>query len=341
MQKLKQLGIGTYLKSARRAGDDLGTEFSIIHDDLQNLYSYTYQYSDLLEKTRGIGNVQPFTNGLDGENLFIDSQILSGNFYNYSLDRPKTISEAFTEIYNSIDVSLGSSDVSTEFLTVKDKIGQNLFDNQLESSDTSLDKQVENVNLRLSQLAADCFNRGTKIGDPQNLSQYSLGTDAIQTQEFSLRDLVEKLLEKHGGIHHLGHSDLGQKMVWSSVFSNTEIVNGGDTKYAAPFADAYKDFEDSDKFYNPLPNPVKLTRLYVYIDDNTLVDNTTVTVLKNGVPTEMELHVAGGTTGSSFYQELDVTLEPNSYVQFRTEAGSVPVGSVHLANISITLQEII
>lgn len=339
MSELKKVGLGSYIKSSRRRGHDLGEEFSITYDDISGLYSYLNFYKNILEKTTNEGTVEPLVNGLDGDNLLVSSGVTSGSFYNSSAERSKTLSEALLEIYNAIDVALASSDVSTLLLDIKEKIGQNLFDSSVLSVDSSLDKQVQFLNLRVGQIAADCFNRGREIGDAQDSVIYNISEEGKQTQEYSLRDYLDKILEIHGGINDLGHSDLAQKMVWASNFKSAHVVSGGEEKYSAPFANEHKDLAEAEKFYNPMSNPIKISRLYTYISDNTLADNITITVYKNGLPTSVQLHVAGGTNGSASYDETEVTIEPNSYIQFKTKAGTVNAGSAHIANISITLQE--
>ena len=337
MQKLKQVGLKTYIKSSTNVVDP---GLYVTYDDIDNIHKYLAQFQGLLENTPSYSDIKPEVTGIDGSSIVVDSAALNGALFNSTLSRPKTISEVFIEIIKTIDISLSASDVSTEFLSVKDKIGQNLFDDQLLSEDTSLDKRVDDINLTLSQMASDCFNRGSRIGESQNTSVYTLGTEGSQTQEYSLRDLADKLLEVHGGINNLGHGELGQKMVLSSVFPPLSAsLTGGDTGYTAPGTSTYDAFIDAPRFYNPTGNTLELQRLFVYIDNNSLVDNVTVAVVKNGIPTAMGLHVAGGATGSAFYNETQIDVEPGSYIQFQVKAGNVPTGSVHIANIALTTQE--
>jgi hypothetical protein len=344
--QLQKLGLGTYLKSPSVRSDKTGADsLPVIYEDLYTLWSFLDKYQDVFFETLDVSDITATnTDGLSGTTLLVNPDTLSGALFNSSEERPNTIYESLIELYQTVDTAINSSDVSTELMLVKEAIGVNKFDNNLISADSSLDKELEEVRLSLQQVSADCFNRNSSIGDPQNQEIYTLSGEPKQTQDKSLRDLIDMLLDIHGGHNDLGHKDLGQKMTWAVNLPYSEEVSGATQKWSAPFGQSQADLAEAQKFYNPFPFKVKIKTLYVYINENTLADNTQVTLYKNASPTALEVFMAGGTTGSisSVPESItEVTLEPNSFIQFLTKAGTVASGSVRVANISIELQEII
>jgi hypothetical protein len=341
MARLAKIGLGNFIKSARRVGKTVDSEIDVVYSDLSNISNYLSAYSGFFEETYSDSTIDPNQGGINGENILISNTVSTGTFFNTTENRPKTLKEILTDINRTIDLSLGSSDVSTQLLEIKDTIGINIFDAGEESSPVSVDKRIEVLDSKLIQIAADCFNRGRTIGDELDTNIYQASGQGGQTQSNSLRDLIDKLLAAHGGLTDLGHDGIVQNIVWPLVLSSDEVISGGSERYAAPFGLGYNEFASAQKFYNPMENPVKIDKLYVYLDENSLVDNLTVTVYKNGIPTDMILHIAGGKTGSAFHIENKVTVEPNSYIQFKITAGIVGTGTVHINNISLTLQELI
>ena len=190
--QLWELASGSYLKASSRAGNDV-RDLNVLYNDIVNIHEFLREYKFLLGKTYNEGSVLPITHGLDAANLLIDSSILSGRFWNSTLSRPKTIAEAFIEIYGTIDTALANSFPITEIALVKNKVGINIFDSGETSAVDSVDARIVNLQSKLNQLAADCFSINRDIDDPLNASDYVLSTNGTQTQESSLRDLVEQL----------------------------------------------------------------------------------------------------------------------------------------------------
>jgi hypothetical protein len=148
------------------------------------------------------------------------------------------------------------------------------------------------------------------------------------------------LLTAHGGIHAVNHHHLADEMIWSSVFDSTSSIMGGREVFAAPYNNNYTEFGTAPKFYNPMTESVKLKRLFVSVSANTLVDNLTVTLYRDGLPTEMQLFSAGGSTGQVLYADSEIVIEPGSFINIKIESGEVGTGSIHIDNISIVSQRI-
>ena len=340
-EKITAPAITNQVKTLSRRSVDIPTGLLTVASDLDNIYKYLSSHKGAFESTYTDGlTVSPFSKGLSGSTLLVGEGILNGALFNDSANRPKTIEEVMVGILNAIDVSLATEDASSQILSVKNKMGLNLFDEGLQSEDASLDRRIDLFNMQLAQIAADCFNRNSRIGEAQDVSVYGLNGEGNQSQEYSLRDLIDLLVGQHGGIHSLGHEDLGQKMYLPTIFDSSEgLLDGGSTVYTCPGTNKYGTFSEAAKFYNPSRNRMEIQRLFINIDQNTLVDNTTVTVYVDGNPTDMQLHVAGGALGSSFYDEEVILVNPGSFVQFRVTPGEVSTGLLHVSNIVITTQE--
>jgi hypothetical protein len=339
MSTLKTMGLGNFLKSARRSGKQIPEGLDVANSDISSLYSFVSSFAGMFENTYADNTVDPIHNGINAENILVSNDISSGSFYNSTEERPKTVGEILADLRSGIDVSLGSSSVGNELVVIKSAIGSNVFDDGQSSSDVSIDNRLKVLDTKLLQIASDCFNRNRTIGDELDESIYQPIGEGGQTQAKSLRDLIESLLEIHGGLTSLDHSSIARETIWAINFG-TETIAGGQTRYSAPFGQGYQTIGTAQRFYNPMSSPLKISKLYTYIDQNTLVDNITITVYKNGTPTEMLLHVAGSRTGSAFNIENEITVEPNSYIQFRIDTGIVESGTAHINNISLILKEI-
>jgi len=142
--------------------------------------------------------INPRVNGLDGANMMVDidatSTTNSGRFWNTT--RPKTIKEAFTDLYTEISAvvdalrtefsNISSSGLST---TVQERIGMNIFDETQVSSPTSLDGLTNTSRLNILQLAKDLYDE----------SYDSLDGDGNANLTYSVRDHLAALLAIHDG----------------------------------------------------------------------------------------------------------------------------------------------
>lgn len=340
MAELKNLGLKNYMRTTSRIGGTIDAHIPVTYDDLNNIHSYLLERRGILENTPSYSVVNPQVNGVDGANIVINKTVLEGKFYNVAQSRPKTLEELLVELYGTIDTSLATSSVSSEMLRIKNVIGINKFDDSEQSSDNSLHKGLDRLELKVKQLAADCFNREKEIGAQLDDASYSISGSETQTQEASLIDKINVILEAHGGIHEVNHNHLDDEMMMSSVFDKSSIIAGGTEVFAAPYNNNYADFGQAPKFYNPMAVSIKLSRLFVVVSANTLVDNLTVTLYKDGQPTEMELFSAGGSTGQVLYADSEIVVEPGSFINIKVKAGEVGTGSIHLDNISIVSKRI-
>lgn len=147
----------------------------------------------MLQKTPQIGNINPLQNGLDGSQLLIDKIANAGPFFNKLANRPKTVSELLMEIVYAIDIKVQSKDIQVELQNVKKKIGISLFDPDMISDAESLTYRLNDVTKNLEQLTADVWNDDEKIGDQLDRSVYNLNQTGRQTQQMTMRMLLNRL----------------------------------------------------------------------------------------------------------------------------------------------------
>lgn len=143
-------------------------------------------------------SVDAFVDGIDGRTLYVDSSLTSTSsvltYWHTTKERPNTLKEAFDNLYTYISVQLGGiqADLAETSLglsdDIKERIGWNVFDNLLTSSATSLDGKSEVNRLNIIQLAKDMYGTG-----------YGLGGDGQADLTYSVSQMVDALLEAHGG----------------------------------------------------------------------------------------------------------------------------------------------
>lgn len=136
-------------------------------------------------------DINPFINGLDGTQLYLDSSALSssdeGRYYSTDLARPLTVKEVTEALYlkisdeiASIDAILSQIDTATGLTAAqKERIGDNIFDTTLTSLSGSLDYNVALLLDRVNQLAADVWNAGGDVGDSNT---YTWSGGSVQTK---------------------------------------------------------------------------------------------------------------------------------------------------------------
>ena len=195
--ELNRTGLTNFIKTARRVGNHIDPAFTVTNDDLTNLRNYLLKYNGILESTASYDDADPASSGIDGSSVVVNKSVLEGRFWNSAASRPKTLEELFVEVYKTLDVTLADSDVATEMLTIKNAVGINKFDASLGSAGNSLDGELSSAVLMIKQIAADCFNREESIGSEIDDASYSLISEGTQTQQSSLVDRINLLLDAH------------------------------------------------------------------------------------------------------------------------------------------------
>jgi hypothetical protein len=143
--------------------------------------------------------VNAFKDGLDGRTLYIDASLTNlatdKTYYNSSKARPSTVKEALDSLYTYVDTqdasiqdSLAAS-VSPLTTAQKARVGMNIFDSTKTSDLASLDGLTATEALNIIQLAKDLYDS----------SSYALGGDGSADLTYSVKAMVNALLEAHGG----------------------------------------------------------------------------------------------------------------------------------------------
>ncbi|RLA68383.1 MAG: hypothetical protein DRQ78_00735 [Epsilonproteobacteria bacterium] len=340
MESLKALTLGNYIRAMVRPSDQMFTPLTTTFQDSKNIWNYLKAYEGMLNKTPVLNNVTP-NDGLDGRSLLVDMKASTGFLFNVNEDRPKTISESIAELYKTVDISILESTVQTELASIKDVVGLSRFYDSIPSSDQSIDHDLEIMNTKLTQLAADVFNRGTTIGDEQDELLYSYNNNGLQTQARTIKDLIDDLMNIHGGIDQINHDDLKSHHVWATSVDDTQFVPGGTELYTTVFASGniYNDYATSQRFYNPFNKDVKMTLSSVVITENSLINTASAVVLVSGAPSSFDIKILPGEIGQFKNDLVEQILKPNDYIQFKIATGSSPTGQIKISNLSMIIEE--
>ncbi|RLA68538.1 MAG: hypothetical protein DRQ78_00180 [Epsilonproteobacteria bacterium] len=340
MESLKALTLGNYIRLRVRPNDILFAPLTTTFQDCKNIWNFLNSYEGMFKNTPALENVVP-NEGLDGRSILIDLKASTGFFFNTEEGRPKTISESISELYRTIDTKLLESSVETEISSIKNTIGLSRFYDDIPSSDGSIDSDLEVINTKFTQLAADIFNRGTSIGDEQDELQYSFNKDALQTQATSLKDLIEILNDLHGGHGNLSHDFIASQSAWATTIPLSESVGGGLVKYTTVFAstEVYSDNPEEQKFYNPFDKDVKIKKIMAVVTDNTLPNTSSIALLISGQPSRFEIKMVSGEKGHLKNDVVEEILKPDDYIQFKIATGSSPTGQINISNLSMIIEE--
>jgi hypothetical protein len=143
--------------------------------------------------------IYPKRNYLDGNNIFVDStasaRVDDGRYWRTDLLRPRTIKESFSQLYTEIQDQIDGlrtsiSSYTNEGLTAaqKARIGMNIFDPILPSSASSLDGLTQTHELNFTQVGKDLYG-----------ASWSLDGDGLENLYYSVKEMVDALLQIHGG----------------------------------------------------------------------------------------------------------------------------------------------
>lgn len=180
-------------------------------------------------------NVDAFKTGLDGSTLYLDEDADgTSDYYNLSRARPSTVKEALDDIYAYISTEIGTvndaiADVSNGLTSAqKAAIGSHIFDASLTSSSSSLDGKSETGRLNILQLAKDMYG-----------STFALDGDGVANLTNSIADMVDALLELHGG----NWSD-DATVSHASITAATQLTVGNSATYDDAYAGTPANTED-------------------------------------------------------------------------------------------------
>jgi len=112
--RLQQLNISFTVRRASRRGptsswnyndgiDEISNDFTALYNEWNN---YLYPLTLTLPNGSPDSNVNAFSNGLDGQNMYVDSDAsatVNPSYYNSINSRPNTIFEQFANVYTYID----------------------------------------------------------------------------------------------------------------------------------------------------------------------------------------------------------------------------------------------
>lgn len=340
MTTLKALSLGNLIRSQIRPNDTLFTPLTTTSEDMKNIWQFLKTYEGMFINTPFGVNID-INDGLDGRSLYANHKAISGFLYDTNELRPKTISESLTELYRTIDVKILNSDVSTELAEIKDVIGLANFYDGMPSSDGSVDTRISDIIVMLDQLAADIFNRGTGIGDVQDDQIYSYNDDGKQTQADSIKDLLMKVIDAHGGLNKVNHEHITSRHVWGLSIPNDISVLGGTDVLTTVFAtgNIFDEYVSAQRYYNPFSNDITIRSAALVVLENTLGSVASVTVYVNGAPTGLDIKLLSGNVGQFKNDLVDVVLGPDDYMQFKVSAGSIPSGYLKISNLSVIIEE--
>lgn len=341
---LGNLALGSFIRTANRTGQNLGTEFAVIYEDLKVLWDFLKDHEGFLTNTAEVESVARIS-GVDATNLLLNPSSVSGQFYSSAEQRPITIYEAIQTLFQSVDTSLANELPATELQSIKNTIGINKFDDTLTSIDGSLDRDINKLSLWIKQLAADCFNYDTRQGAALNEDHYSFNDTNLQTQHLSLADKIDRILNIHGSLGNLGHHDVNYSGIWAVNWKPNAFLASDQKVITAPYS-AFEDIVDeanitseASRFYNTTGEVLILSNLTVIVGSNSLDFNTIVTLYKNGNEEDLQVSVGQNHTGLFINENDEIEIHPNQYIQFHIDTGPVTAGGINILNISIRAKE--
>lgn len=331
--KLKKLSLGNFL----RLRNESGSTFSRIYDDLSSIHKYLMGHRGFFESTPKVDEYKdPSKEGIFADTLLVSKDVSEGRFFNGEKGRPKTILEALREVFDINGIEESTVDFKT---SVKEKMGLKLFSSDKDSDEGSLDGRLDSLERNLNQVIADCFNLESSIGSPQDTSDYILSGESVQTQERSLKDIVMRLVNIHGGLTKLDHSDVGQ--VYNYEKSPSGELSSNKVLWTAPLMNSY--VEDYSKLYEYVvgtDSKVEAQRFHVFIKSNTIAASSKIEVYVNGQNSGLSLSVAGNTDGSSIKDDIELRLNPGDRLSYKISTGASAIGAIEISKISLIVKEI-
>jgi len=141
--------------------------------------------------------IDPIQNGLSGDQLWTDDTADASSedlFYSPTDSRKLTIKESLSALsarindnFATLQSLINDVDAGVDSYT-RSYIGLKAFDDTQSSSSSSMDGRISTNNLDLDQLTADTFGDG-----------YALGGDGSANLSYPIQQIVDALLDQHGG----------------------------------------------------------------------------------------------------------------------------------------------
>lgn len=235
---LKRLNINTHLRTVTSGGPFSADIWNDTLNELSvDLAALAKQWNLLLVpllRTVPDGTqdtaIDAYANGLDSRTLYANSAATTSfdtvHFYNLTKDRPFTIYEVLTNLFNDIASGTGGTGTGSTTIinnnggltdTQKERIGINVFDSSLVSSLTSIDGKADNNNLNIIQIAKDLY------GNPG----WVLNGDGNAILVNSNKVMVDALLELHNGNWSddvtLSHANLPELLAIMRFIGETSV----------------------------------------------------------------------------------------------------------------------
>lgn len=319
--------------------------YGSIATDLESLWSFVNFYKKAFEERTDLPKISSY--GFNGSNLMAFSDIGSSGLsatnqrlYNTARNRPKTIYEALNELYRAIDADLNDDTVNQQILLLKNTIGSNIFSPSDSSTSSSLDARIAKNERNINQLAADIFN--IEQSPNQSLTGYSLYNQGKQSQLRSIMDLLNILIEEHGGLNKINHDEIKKTYSLHSYLAGQSITNAGSFT-CIPSSNTLFTGSQTAKFYNTTGKQLLFSDVGLYVETNTFSSGKlNVTMFKNGLPTGIVFQINQGYTGIYKFTTTGVEVEDGDYISFSFSPQFVGGGSeiVTVNNISINVLEI-
>lgn len=331
---VKQITLTNFIRTASRTGTQIDKAVSVINEDLQNIYKYLAHYGIALQNTFSSDSISPFEEGLDGANIVIDKLEIPGRFYNDAESRPKSIKEIVEDIYMAIDTSLAEDLPATVIADIKEKIGNNIFNSTVLSSEGSIDNRISELLLTVDQLRADIFNVGRSITDAPNNSDYSITGNGSQSQSLSILDKIAAI--------NAGK----QEVVLLSAYGNSQL-NGGFTRRAAPGFDAISQEGEDDhpyRFVSPYSKTMKVEKIIIVSSPRNYLIPCVITLYKNDIETNLSVAMLDTSLDETTIAipSPDILVEEGDKLHYMIQVGEPGnyIGYVVLDSITLTLKEV-
>lgn len=307
-------------------------------EDIKGLYDFLSEIKGISD-TPKYGALSPVTYGITGKYVIVDKDIASGYLYNNIENRPKTISEALSDITKYIDGPLTSDNMNDIIILLKNRIGPSLFaTSEMLIEGASLDGRVELLSNQIKQIAADVFNAGKPIASGLDENIYPISASVgTQIKSAPIVDQLSKLFNTHGGLGKTNHAHLERKITLSSVIPSNQFVDHGTSANFVPF-NGNKIEGTVPSFAVPLENEAYISRLVIKVASNTINASSQISLYVNGTQKATKT-LASGIDLTVISENLNIKINDLDEVYFNVDTMNASSGGIHIANITILINE--
>lgn len=305
-----------------------------IIDDLKEIHRAVREAGHILAYDTLYPLIDQTKYGVNGKTLLIDPDAASGILFSKKHGRPKTVEEGMTEML-SLTLDHDNKTLVQEIVSIKDRIGQNLFENKpVLSEQPSLDQRLANIEAAIEQIAADIYNQNSKVGAPLNKTLYNFNGNSTQTNTHTIMDLIRTLLDVHGGTYTPTHKHIEIETVMDAITSPKSIPHGV-SKYVASDT-MYDTYDQLYDFYKYKIDST-IDTILLAVMENTLSVTSFCSIYINGIEQPRRVSIAPRATGVYELTHLNIPLRYKDRVCLKIDTTGSNIGDMSLGSAGLII----